>query len=78
MIWSPGPICIFVLNSCMSILFVQVINFKMPRIVGILKFMTGTNDIVYCSEQENCLICLYFEITRPDAQMHENILSKAK
>ena len=32
--------------------FVMVINFKMPSIVGILKFITRIKDIIYSSEQE--------------------------
>ena len=34
-------------------------NFKIPTIVGILKFMTRKNAISCCYEQDNCLICLY-------------------
>ena len=41
--------------------FVTVIDFKMPTIVGILKFMTGTNNIIFCSYQENSINCLYFD-----------------
>ena len=44
----------------MSMKFGLVINFKMPAIVGILQCMTRKkNDIAYCYEQVNCLICLY-------------------
>ena len=35
------------LNS-MKMKFVHVIKLKMTTIVGILKFMTWTNDSVYC------------------------------
>ena len=45
----------------MNMQFVLAINFKMPTLVGILKYMARTNDIVSCSEQENCLDCLYIE-----------------
>ena len=31
---------------------------KMSILVGILKLITRINDIVYCSEQENCLPCI--------------------
>ena len=34
----------------------------MSLVVGILKFMTITNDNVCCSEQDNCLNCMYFAI----------------
>ena len=37
---------------------VLFIDFKMPTIVGILKFITRTNDTICCSEQENCSIYL--------------------
>ena len=42
--------------------FVLVINSKMPTIVGILDFITRTDDIGYGSEQENCLVCSCFDI----------------
>ena len=32
--------------------FVQVINFKMPTIVGILKFITRTNDMLMLVEHD--------------------------
>ena len=35
-----------------TMLFVLVINFKMPTIVGILKFMTRTNNMVICLKHE--------------------------
>ena len=41
----------------MSVKVVPILNLK--TIVGVLKFMTETNDIVYWFEQENCLICMY-------------------
>ena len=37
----------------MSMKFVQVIYIN-----GILKLMTGANDSVCCSQQENCLVCI--------------------
>ena len=40
---------------------VQVIYFKMPTTVGILKLITRTNDTVCCFERDNCLICWYFD-----------------
>ena len=36
----------------------------MPTIVGILEFITRTNDIVNGTEQENCLNYLYFDINQ--------------
>ena len=53
------------LGTCsahMSVAFVLVTNFKMPTIVGILKFMTRTNVIVYFSEQQNRHNRLSFDI----------------
>ena len=47
----------FSCSTQMSI-FDLVINFKMPTIVGILKFITQTNDNACHSELENYL-CLY-------------------
>ena len=48
----------------MRMIFDQVINFKMPTIVGILKFITRTNDNACHSEQENdlCLYLIFMEI----------------
>ena len=43
----PGGFQTFLCSAHMSMKFVPVIHFKMPTIVGILKFMTRTNDIVY-------------------------------
>ena len=46
---------------CMK--FVLIIKFKMSTIVGILKFITRTNDIVCCYEQIKLLhLFLYFDI----------------
>ena len=44
--------------------FVLVINSKMPTTVGILEFIIRTDYInIGCgSEQENCSVCLCFEI----------------
>ena len=43
--------------------FVLAINLKMATVVGILKFISRTNDIVNWSEWEKTLlICLYFDI----------------
>ena len=39
--------------------FVLVINFKMPTIVGILRYMARTNNIMSYSQQEELFIfCL--------------------
>ena len=40
--------------------YVQAINFKIPTIVGILEFITWTNDSVYWSMQENDVFFLIF------------------
>ena len=40
--------------------FFQLINVKMPTIVGILTFMSGKNSIVGLSEPEKCRISGYF------------------
>ena len=40
-------------DSCsahISMKFVPVINFRMPAIIGILKYMRRTNGILLCSE----------------------------
>ena len=42
--------------------FVLIINFTMPTIDGILKFISRTNDTVCGFEQENCLIDLNYDI----------------
>ena len=41
-------------------------NFLMPRTVG-----TRTNDSVFCSEQLNCLICLYFDDYEDGFEPHQ-------
>ena len=51
---------------------VLVINFEMPTLVGILKFITRTNVIIYCCELENCLICLHFDIYE-DNKFHDHL-----
>ena len=38
--------------------------FYHSTIVNILKFMTWTNEIVYWSEQDNWLMCLYFKFMK--------------
>ena len=38
------------------------INFKMQSIVGFLKFIARTNNIVCCPEHENFLIYFYSDI----------------
>ena len=40
--------------------FCQLINVKMPTIVGILTFMSRKNSILSLSEPENCWISWYF------------------
>ena len=45
---------LFMLNLSME--YVLVINFKMPTIVGILKFMTRQMTFFCCSEQEHSLV----------------------
>ena len=42
----------------MTMIFFLDINFKMSTFVAILKFMTRTNDIAWCSKLENYLICI--------------------
>ena len=48
---------LFMLNSNEH-KYVLVINFKMPTIVGILKFMTRINNNFFVL-RKNCLICVY-------------------
>ena len=43
----PGGFKTFLCPTHMSMEFVLVIHLKKPTIVGILKFMMRTNDIVY-------------------------------
>ena len=51
--WSEA-IKLFILN--VRVLFVLVINFQMPNIVGIWKLMTRTNATVFCSDQHRLAI----------------------
>ena len=53
---GPGPevIKLFSYSTQLSMEFFQLINVKMPTIVGILTFMSGKNSIVDLSEPEKC------------------------
>ena len=48
--------------KCVPVIIVPVIHFKMPNFFGILRLITRTNDSVSCSEQENYVFCVYFDI----------------
>ena len=49
-------------------IFVLVINFKVPTLIGILKFMTRKNDNACSSEQEHFPISLQFAFRPPVAR----------
>ena len=53
---EPGPevIKLFSYSTQLSMEFFQLINVKMPTIVGILTFMSGKNSIVDLPEPEKC------------------------
>ena len=62
----------FLCSTHISTLFDLVINFKMPTIVGILKFMSRTDGRVYCSEQKNCLTNFNFD-NYEDSENHAQV-----
>ena len=51
---GPEVIKLFSYSTQLSMEFFQLINVKMPTIVGILTFMSGKNSIVDLSEPEKC------------------------
>ena len=51
---GPEVIKLFSYSTQLSMEFFQLINAKMPTIVGILTFMSGKNSIVDLSEPEKC------------------------
>ena len=61
----------------MSMKFVLVINFKMPTLVGILKLMARTNNIVCCSQLQNCLIFFFYNIYE-DYKYHAHMVMHEK
>ena len=59
---GPGPevIKLFSCSIQLSMKFFQLINVKMPTIVGILTFMSGKNSILGVSEPKKGQISRYF------------------
>ena len=51
---GPEVIKLFSYSTQLSMEFFQLINVKMPTIVGISTFMSGKNSIVDLSEPEKC------------------------
>ena len=67
-------VCSYSTHICMKYDLVR--TFKMPAIVGILKFTTRAraNAILRCIEKENSLISLFFE-TDDDYKFHADAVS---
>ena len=61
---NPGPevIKLFSYSTQLSTKFILLINVKMPRIVGILKFISMINTTSERLQAKNFFICGYFSV----------------